>query len=387
LLVDNVYKSTWNSTDLTFNNSTQHTLSIQARVPDVVTWRGAWDSTPNDYYGGVVQFAINLTDSTGAVTPAPVLASGNATGMDPADTTALRFQNLKGTKSYPATPIWKSIVPAIYASHQPGQIGSNHFDVNGDTASMGSLGDHGPVFQDTTDPHNGAAAAPAGAVNPASDSSWGWSTLMSGLFTWNGTTNATLKVDTYNKAGDLIWLGYDQNVNDLGVAAPTNVVSNTITFNAGGVHIPVHNPVYDSPATSGLAGMVLTGDHVWTHPSPTTWWQPNASFVLDATQSGTNNGTPWSSYTWLLTDTGNGKTWTDTTTSKTETLTVQQLINAGFATPTRPYGWMANLSLTVTDSQGDWGTSSSQLMLPEPASMFVLALGGLGVLIRRRRRS
>jgi len=43
--------------------------------------------------------------------------------------------------------------------------------------------------------------------------------------------------------------------------------------------------------------------------------------------------------------------------------------------------------LTVTDSSGNAATASTTYeVTPEPATMTVLAIGGLGVLVRRRRR-
>jgi hypothetical protein len=136
---------------------------------------------------------------------------------------------------------------------------------------------------------------------------------------------------------------------------------------------------YDVAVANALAASSLDDMSSWNHPGVGGWWKPDASIVLDASA---DPGMGW--YHWSVTY--GDKLWTVAGVGDQATLTVADLIAAGFPRPTTPFGYEATVMLTTMDSAGTYGQSTSSLVVPEPVSMSLLAFGAVGLLLRRRRR-
>lgn len=145
-------------------------------------------------------------------------------------------------------------------------------------------------------------------------------------------------------------------------------------------------------ANSTLTGMHASGAYssretTWTQPpGPGMWWNPNATITLDAP-----TGLPAGTYDfqWRISD---GIHTFMKTVSGDTTVSVGEL---AWMAPPAPVGAWAYITLTITNTATlGYGVGAdalnegggTPLFVPEPASLFVLALGAVGALIRRRRR-
>lgn len=134
--------------------------------------------------------------------------------------------------------------------------------------------------------------------------------------------------------------------------------------------------VQNNPPVADADGPYTEG--MWMGPG--NWCNPARWITLDGSGSYDPDLGQTITYLW---DFGGGLT----KTGVAPTVTVGELLAAGWPLPPIGNGYYGNISLTVTDNGVPQfsDTDIGQLFLPEPGTMGLLAAGVLGVLLRRRR--
>jgi hypothetical protein len=350
---------------------------------------------------GLQQYSFNISDSTNGSKVAFSDQGAIDAGGDTGSATGALFG-----QSWPTSP-------AITAANMATTFGSN---IIGTTGNVSRTNGYLRGFGGNTQFDVGAET---GAENPSTVYSGYTKMLIGGGPITSGTPTywSTVLTTEFNFTGNAA-----NNAPVVLTLIPsltgTNVIKGTYATAAGSdghhgmaivnpdsapsVSISLQAPVgtwqelYDTNAAAGLAqNAAMAKDPVlsWHHPVG-GWWNPTAYMNLDGSQAAsTSGGGAITTWKWTLTDVDGQHTYV--CYGETAQVTVQELSNAGFtkpAAPLTPAGpWaFGTLSLTVYDGAegaSNWGNSgTTPLLLPEPASMFVLALGAVGALLRRRRK-
>jgi hypothetical protein len=381
-------------TDLTTLAVGDYNLVVQAKVLNnltpnryIVPTTGTPKTGSYDVYGGLQQYGFSLVDSTGI---------GAASSLNFADDGGGLWAATAGPKAtgYGANPGQLNTTALISG------VPVGDFDVLVQSGSVSSI--------------SAALAGTAGAYG-------GWRVAYTGFSTTTGLggtagpapTEAartfTLVTGGFHYSGGYAQLSMDLNPGLVGqnvafnagtsgatwtapkVAAAGVTAAATLAFGTQG-----GQELYDTQAQAGLDAHKgeLALPTSWHHTIHGGWWNedPTAWIALDATGAGS-----FAKYEWTIVDNGgsgggSGSSYTFDTTDAITSVSVQQLMDHGFATPPKPENnngmWtFADISLTVFDASNNYGHSGvAPLILPEPASLVVLALGAVGALLRRRRK-
>jgi hypothetical protein len=134
------------------------------------------------------------------------------------------------------------------------------------------------------------------------------------------------------------------------------------------------------------------GSADWSGPAG--WMNPLRH--VDLHGSGTDDHPPLASWKWEIDlDRTGGTNWQEILVGSgdpplTQLLTIQQLMAVGLPALTWDPDHEVNtfdVKFTVTDTAGHSVSDAGRLYVPEPGTMALLALGGLGVLLRRRKNA
>jgi hypothetical protein len=183
------------------------------------------------------------------------------------------------------------------------------------------------------------------------------------------------------------------------LAAANSTVAPTLEFGTAGA-VTDYNAQAIAVMAANAAMMSATTPDNWAHVAPGGWWKSSSSITLDGSAA-LGGGAPITEWKWTITDAtypGINTPATFIAFGEHPTIYVGDLMAAGFQTPpTRrsmsndPWTF-GTVGLNIYDGvEGGANTitgygGTSPLLLPEPASMFILAFGAVGALLRRRRK-
>jgi hypothetical protein len=415
-----------------------YALKVSVQVSDNYIWTS--DSTPSMVNlrtkrigGGLTYWAFNFTDSTFNYNAANPLGSSKIAFADdggwgsvldnavpdlthasdsgsllgiPGITGTGGLSNrvqIQGTTVSTADQIANPLAPLSGYGTLPGSGGNTTVDAG--PALSYAVGLIGPIANLPK-----MIAVGGGVLGASPNTAPGYTTVLTTAFdfTGNGPGNSAVTINLVpDPAGTKVISGaYTPGVSNGGTYGLAVGPATTLTGASFSIQAPGSGPKdYTTEAQAvitAIAHRVATdGDPLgWQHPVK-KWWDPTANITLDGSAA-TADGSPITEWKWTITDATYAGINTPaslvvTSNTSSTTITVAQLIAAGFQTPPileqnnlkYTYG---TLGVSIFDGvEGAAGTGTgyagtTPFLLPEPASMFVLALGAVGALIRRRRK-